>query len=102
MSLTREEAEALVARYTTRCSKISNAPRGWDYLAVDVLLDGERVGGYTRNYPSFYETFLPFVHDDAVYALYAPHYTGTRILRLSDGQDIGGEEPNPHGFCPTG
>ena len=28
-------------------------------------------------------------------------YTCTRLLRLPDCVDVGGEEPHPHGFCPV-
>ncbi len=103
--MTKEEAEAQLARYTTRVQKINNGPGRWDYLTVEILLDGEPVGSYQRNYASLFNTFVPFVHRDAsgnhhILALYSRHYTASRLMRLPECVDLGGEEPSG-GFCPT-
>ena len=63
--------------------------------------DGEQlVGKYVRSYPTFYRTFFHFRRQGIDYALYSPHYTGTRILALPECADIGGETPKSMGFCP--
>jgi len=97
------EAVALLARYTTQTRSVEIRPGAWKYLEVEVLLDGEPVGRYTRNYPSLFDTFVPFVQaDGSVYALYSRKYTATRLMRLPTCEDIGGEESSAVGFCPTG
>lgn len=59
------------------------------------------IGSYRRNYPSLIHTFVPFVQDNQVYALYSPDYTATRLMRLPDCEDIGGEGRDENGFCPA-
>jgi hypothetical protein len=107
LRMTREEAQALLSRYTTRTTAVENGPGYWNSLDVDVLLDGERIGGYRRNYHSLFDTFVPFIQDDGqggvhILALYSPHYTATRLMKLPECVDIGGEDPSSGGFCPTG
>lgn len=64
--------------------------------------DAERqVGEYTRNYHQLFRTFFHFRKNGEDYALYSPHYTATRIMKLPSCADIGGEEPHAFGFCPT-
>ncbi len=101
--MTRDEAEALLRRYTTETTPIDNGQGRWKYLDVDILEDGRKIGSYRRNYPSLIHTFAPFVQGGQVFALYSPHYVVTRLMRLPDCQDIGGEEPTPsgEGFCPA-
>ena len=94
--------ESRMRRYTTRLQEVSNKPRGWSYLDVEILRDGVPIGSYQRNYPDLYDTFTPFVQNGEMYALYSPQYTSTRVMRLSDCADIGGEDPSSYGFCPTG
>ena len=67
------------------------------------IFDGENeVGEYERNYPSFSEqTFEPFELDGKWYALYSRDYTSTRVMRLPDCLDLGGEERAAAGFCPV-
>jgi hypothetical protein len=89
-------------QYTTRLIEIENRPRGWSYLDVEILRDGEKVGAYRRNYPNLYDTFVPFRQNGVDYALYSPNYTASRLMRLPECVDIGGEEPHSGGFCPTG
>lgn len=80
-------------------------PGTWHGLRVAVFRrEGEaetQVGEYTRNYPSLFRTFAPFRAGERDYALYSPHYTGTRIMELPSCRDIGGEEPADGGFCPV-
>lgn len=98
----REEANAELARYTTRRSKVEREAPYWETMRVEILRDGEVIGAYDRNYPAFYTTFLPFIGPDGgTYALYSREYTATRVMRLPACQDLGGEEPASMGFCPV-
>lgn len=99
--MSRDEVEALLRRYTTRTITIDNGPGRFKHLDVEILEDGRKIGSYRRNYPSLIDTFVPFVQGDHVYALYSPHYTATRLMRLPECADIGGEEPSNGGFCPA-
>jgi hypothetical protein len=87
----RPEADTSVSGYTT--PKVSE---------TDV-----QVGEYTRNYHSLMRTFHPFLmtgnsrSTPRWYALYSKDYTSTRIMTLPDCKDIGGEERDQWGFCPT-
>ncbi|MBV9852426.1 MAG: hypothetical protein JO250_22400 [Armatimonadetes bacterium] len=99
--MTKDDAEALLSRYTTQVTTLKREPGTWDILQVDILQDGRKIGGYTRNYPSLFNTFVPFVQEGQVYALYSRNYTAARLMRLPECEDMGGEEPSPGGFCPT-
>ena len=77
----------------------SNGIRVGVFRVVDTRK--ELVGEYVRNYPSLFDTFFPFESAGQELALYSPDYTTTRILRLPDCVDIGGEEPSSNGFCPV-
>jgi len=88
--------------------KIPNppGPRGeptWNSIEVGVFrtIDEQetQVGRYVRSYTTLFKTFLHFRRAGQDFALYSPSYTGTRLLRLPECVDIGGEEPNPNGFC---
>lgn len=85
--------------------KIEYRPGAWSGLRVGVFrIEGgaeEQVGEYERNYPNLFRTFHPFQKDGKDYALYSPDYTVTRVMALPSCKDIGGEEPNAHGFCPV-
>lgn len=79
----------------------------WNYLECEVWgLKGKNkwvsLGSYTRNYSHFFNTFFPFVNMGQHYALYSYNYTATRVMKLPECVDIGGEEFTPNGFCPTG
>lgn len=79
-------------------------PGHWSTLLIAVERDGRTLGGYHRLYGSFgQDTFAPFQWDGVWYALYAAHYTCTRVMRLTDDslEDWCGEEPSGGGFCPT-
>lgn len=77
-------------------------PGCWDKLRIGVFRGDEQIGEYGRNYSCFYDTFYPFTIAGKDYALYSPHYTATRVMELPSCRDIGGEDPNTFGFCPTG
>jgi hypothetical protein len=79
--------------------------RGFDPIAVGVFLhtaDGEvQIGEYERNYASMFDTFYPFTRGERELALYSQDYTATRVMELPSCVDLGGEEQNSFGFCPT-
>lgn len=89
-------------RFTTKTTNIKNSPGCWDSLLVEIFENEVKIGEYTRNYSSMYNTFVPFAQNGKEYALYSRHYTATRIMSLPDCKDLGGEEPCGFGFCPTG
>lgn len=71
------------------------------YLRIGIFQGEQQIGEYRRNYSSFFHTFCPFTLNGKDYALYSRDYTCTRIMELPSCQDIGGEEPESFGFCPT-
>lgn len=91
-------------------AKVPNppGPRGeptWNSVEVGVFraIDGRetQVGRYVRNYTTLFETFLHFRRGGQDFALYSPSYTCTRLLKLPECLDIGGEQPSGNGFCPV-
>lgn len=66
-------------------------------------IDGQetQVGRYLRNYTTLFKTFLHFRRAGQDFAFYSPSYTGTRLLKLPECVDIGGELPSGDGFCPV-
>lgn len=77
-------------------------PGAWDSTVVSIFEDGERLGSYERLHFGFSETtFFPFERDERWYALFSADYTCSRVMSLPDCQDLGGEEPDNHGFCPV-
>ena len=96
------KASLKVRRFRVTTQPKSNRPGTWDSTIVTVLDGDTEVGAYERNYPRFAEeTFEPFELDGRWYALYSRDYTCTRVMTLPDCKDIGGEEPQAHGFCPV-
>lgn len=90
--------------------KIDNGKGYWNYLNVGVFQqdskdeEPKQIGEYKRNYSTLYRTFSATRKGDKYYALYSPDYTGTRVLEITPGvgiKDIGGEERDSSGFCPT-
>ena len=81
--------------------KPSGQPNTWDLAEVSVFDGDAQVGRYERNYIGWADvTFEPFELGGRWFALYAPDYTGTRVMSLPDCRDIGGEAPDAGGFCP--
>lgn len=97
------EGEGIEYPYYARViNNIETKPGCWNYLDIGIFKNGEQVGYYQRNYSSLHKTFYPFIANDGQwYALYSKDYTATRIMRLSDCKDMGGEEGNGAGFCPV-
>ena len=94
------------AKYIAKViEEIGNSPNSQICLKVGIfeIRSGveKQVGEYIRNYPNLFRTFHHFRKNDKHLALYAPHYTATRIMELPSCRDIGGEEPSASGFCPT-
>ena len=85
--------------------KVENRPGTWNSIRVGVFrCEGqkkEQVGQYIRNYPNLFRTFCHFRMNDKDYALFSPDYTASRIMELPSCKDIGGEEHQAAGFCPT-
>lgn len=88
---------------------VENSPGTWNSSRISICREESSsvtvIGEYIRNYPSYSkETFYPFRSANGNwYALYSSHYTSTRVMKLDETsiEDWCGEEPNPHGFCPT-
>lgn len=79
-------------------------PGHWSTRLIAIEREGRTLGGYHRLYGSFgQETFAPFQWNGVWYALYAAHYTCTRVMRLGEDSldDWCGEDPSGGGFCPT-
>jgi hypothetical protein len=75
---------------------------GFGKAVVTILMDGQEIGSYERNYLSYGETtFHPFRADGRWLALYSRDYTATRVMSLPDCVDLGGEERDGAGFCPV-
>lgn len=80
----------------------SSSPSKWPTCVVRILHGDAEIGSYHRNYAAFAEhTFEPFELKGSWYALYSRDYTATRVMKLPECQDLGGEEPVAHGFCPV-
>ena len=94
-------------KYFVKVSEIKHEEPYWSYYNVDIYMrkeDGteEKIGNYERNYHGFAErTFFPFRQGDKEYALYSKSYTATRVMELPSCEDLCGEEPKSHGFCPV-
>lgn len=90
-------------KYYYKETKIDKGKGYWNYLLIEIFTseDNKKIGEYTRNYSSMFNTFVPFTKDGKDYALYSPDYTSTRIMSLPDCRDLGGEERNTYGFCPV-
>jgi hypothetical protein len=89
--------------YYVKFEPYETKPGCWNYNRVDIYEreSNQVIGSYTRNYSSMYRTFYPFELRGNWYALYSKNYTTTRIMSLPDCVDIGGEENEAYGFCPT-
>ena len=85
--------------------KLDQGERHMSWLRVSIYErtpDGpRRIGEYTRKHAGLYDTFLPFRQGGQWFALYSADYTTTRVMRLPSCEDIAGEKPHPHGFCPV-
>lgn len=106
MNMTKDQNDV---RYHAKViEKIETGPNTWKCLRIGIFKeergkDPVQIGSYVRKYSSFFNTFFPFRHENGKwYALYSADYTTTRIMELPSCNDIGGEEGDANGFCPTG
>jgi hypothetical protein len=85
--------------------------KGWNGVEVAIMQqdkkDGPKrnLGTFRRNYPTNFDNFAFVEKFGRYFALYSPDYTVTRVMEIFPGlgwKDIGGEEMNSNGFCPTG
>jgi hypothetical protein len=90
-------------RFHAKAAPEPSLVQGARASSLVTILDGAtEIGSYRRNYPAFAEeTFEPFELGGTWYALYSRDYTSTRVMKLPECKDVGGEEPNPLGFCPV-
>lgn len=99
---------SLLMAYFAEGDPVPNRPGEWNSLNVSIF-QGEnpedpnktKIGEYKRNYPRLFKTFHPFTKEGQDYALYSRDYTETRVMKLPECEDIGGEESDGWGFCPT-
>lgn len=90
--------------FTLEWCAVKNKPGTWDSTKISIYRDNKLIGEYLRNYPiKDIKTFYPFCIDGDWYALYSPHYTATRVMRIYDDriEDWCGEGPSVAGFCPA-
>jgi hypothetical protein len=92
-----------VERFQVRTdSKPNPRPEVMPTTIVSIFEGDQFLGSYEHLFPAYgASTFCPFQHGDRWYALYSADYTTTRMMSLPECQDLGGEEPNPSGFCPV-
>src|ERR1700740_455576 len=98
MDVTRQQS-----RFWVKAESIgAENPGVWPSALVRVFDGDHQIGAYERNLAGWAEpTFEAFQWDGEWFALYAPDYTSTRVMRLPDCNDLGGEEPASDGFCPV-
>jgi hypothetical protein len=90
--------------FRVETESVENKPGTWNSTKISIYRDGNLIGEYLRNYADYSAlTFKPFMSGDEWYALYSPHYTATRVLKLHRDriEDWCGEEPTSNGFCPV-
>lgn len=82
--------------------KVPTKPGCWDYTKVYIFNNDIKIGEYTRNYSSFYDTFYPFQVNEDWFALCSTNYTVSEVYKLTPKFEYWcGETPNPGGFCPV-
>jgi hypothetical protein len=59
----------------------------------------EQIGEYVRSLHTRPTTFFPFQQNGEDFALYSPHYSDIRIMKLPSCKDIGGDESKSDDFC---
>jgi hypothetical protein len=91
------------APYYARATPVESRPGCWNTNRMEIIerATGAILGEYRYGYSSPGRTFHPFFLRGKWYALYSRNYTATRLMSLPDCTDIGGEEPQSYGFCPT-
>jgi hypothetical protein len=90
-------------KFFVKHSPIPTKPGCWDYTLVEIFERNEdgvenKIGEYTRNYSSFYDTFYPFIQNVKYYALVSIHYEGVSVIELPSCKVIASYND---GFCPV-
>lgn len=85
-------------KYTINTTTEETKPGCWNYLNVEILCDGVKIGEYKRNYHALYNTFYPFEWNGKEYALYSHDYETVSLMSLPDCKLIAEHES---GFCPV-
>lgn len=85
-------------KYTVVNVSKPTEPGCWNYLDIDILCDGKKIGEYKRNYYAFYNTFYPFEWKEKEYALYSHDYQTVSLMSLPDCKLIA---EHASGFCPV-
>lgn len=89
-------------RFRAEAIEQERGGNSWGSSLVKIFDGACQIGEYRRNYPAFAEsTFEPFQLGSEWYALYSRDYTSTRVMKLPDCTDLGGEAPDAGGFCPV-
>jgi len=93
-------------KYIVNGNKVVSKPGCWEINNVDIFQVDEngnktKIGEYIRQYPSMFNTFVPFTQNGKEYALYSDDYTCTKVMELPSCKQIAGETPNEFGFCPV-
>jgi hypothetical protein len=91
---------------------VKNAPGCWNGVEVAIMQIDAKDGPkkqlgktFQRNYSTNFDNFAVCQKFGRYFALYSPDYTSTRVMEIVPGigwEDIGGEERDNDGFCPTG
>ena len=106
-----EDADGVVSYYPVFTAEtLDNGPGCWNGTRVAIMQqdsqDGEKkcLGTFDRNYSTNFNDFAVCQKNGRYFALYSPSYSSTRVMEIFPGigfKDIGGEEKNGEGFCPT-
>jgi hypothetical protein len=88
-------------RYSIKTKEKTTKPGCWNHLQVEILENDKIIGSYLRNYPSIYNTFVPFTRQNKDYALYSKDYVCTSVMSLPDCKEIASEKGSSFGFCPV-
>lgn len=91
--------------YSAVPETVKSTTSAWDTTRVRIYQDDTQIGEYYRNYPAFFNTFVPFKQringEVKEYALFSDSYTRTAVMELPSCEVVA-EEPNTSfGFCPV-
>lgn len=96
----------ITEKYFVKHESKESKPGYCNVLEVSIFQKNEdetevKIGGYTRNYHTFYKTFWPFEQKGKEYALISRDYTCLEVIELPSCKTIASEEPHTFGFCPV-
>lgn len=91
--------------YSIKTTEIKKGEGYWSYILCEIYKGEEKIGEYTRHYPSFSkETFFAFTFKGKDYALFSANYTQIQLMSLPDCKEIKLKEEcikQMANFCPT-